>query len=1734
VHLNNNWYRNEVTGKWTPGVDNRNKADFDAYKEDFEKVRFYQKCLSGSTYVGVQSEVYGSNNNASISNVYDIIGYHVPSSYYYDTIPYLGTSSTPDDAELISTTASLSTFLEAILPEYNFTLKNLFTPERLINDQKQNLFYVDVISDGRIDDIYIKFEDLIIDGIRVKGGHRVLIKDQYTVVTIPTATDPDTYFYGDYEVVTTVGTNTKYNILNSQNGIYKYTKNKLVRTDDLDDYQSVSKYSICSKLGTVNREKQFKLKRLKTSLFPLYNAGATWPSGDPGEPMQFIPTSNFVIRNRVDYNNLYELVLNDTIKHATQSFLVTVKSGTSSNFVTYSIPERTITVGEFGSIIVDQEGVSNFINSKYKVTYRSIDETTRYYWICGDEGTILKVSKSDFSIERIQLKFMSYDPKRSSSEMVITKLNSITFFNNLRGAVVGDFNQIWVTSDGGKVWEQIYLTDFDGYNFNTAVFASISKFYVGGDNGVFVEFEYDLGDWYAHKRRISRYDDGLDDEYLLVDDINDINYITTGGNSYVLIGSLNSFYVYDVDGAISLSVTQNHDFWYIDNTTTVDNEFGDISSIIYGTGSSAIFSTFDAVYNVEDIFSGILSSTSSNIMSTTMSIVSTQSGINSLYRYNAEYISTGNFSLWQRTNIGATSSVNVYGDLFDRLKPRMLFMDYDIGAKLYWFDDFGQYRLPDRVQLPVSYLLGSGGNPSSISFNRPIRNIGLTHSETNWITYFKDRQKTFEYYSNLEEPNVVKPSFTFSSSVVDGKTFSYTASSITTDFADIVELMPNAVPPMAEASLTQSSRFRGYGNLVSAPTLVSAYGLYFYDYLGIWYIQNNNISNGVVTVGDVINISSDVFEGNFVVNKVFTSGMTGIGHSANHYFAYFYTDFNESILNNIKNSTSTFTIRNLNKYPVGLSNTQYFIDNFNKHYISKSYDIEELVDTYDYGTFSGSSPTQSFQITGKYSQWSSYYNLQSKVDVETTTTALHTTQMDYRDSFLNFGYSPNYNLLGYLNYLDPVEYTPNKEFLSMPNYLDVPGPDSVQPLADQVYIDTAVDSNKAYFGSNLKYIWEHLFIWTFVDVVMDAVTTERLLIIGKEYDSSTDQYYIEFHDKLNTPATISLVSILGRRTLQQISEDLQYANGIHRPEWHISESHQNTPTITGTWSNFETELKFKVPSDSYTKILLTDSHAVRDITSIIYTDDDYELSAQVTKLNREYEFNVDSISNNGGVFQFTFVEKHNLYNEDSIVVSLIGSQSDYPETLLGYHNIGYVNDYSITLPITYTGPFAIINLSVSHVKRDPFFNFQPIDLFDMGIGDKKVKQSIEVPIENYEVNGYQYDIFNIDMNKYRFRLIDGLDLVTLNSQFQWILEAEISNAVIGLASDGKLNWYRGVWHCGRWFGGNWISGDWLYGDWYDGKWSSKFINDKKLSVEVDDKRTDYYNSNWYGGRWFGGSWENGTWNAGRWYGGTWENGRWFDGTWNNGVWNNGIFKSGIWALGQWNNGIFNTDNGLSHWIDGKFYGGDFENGTWYNGIFDEKNGKESRFGTKSSNSRNSVWRSGKFLNGEFHSYLNKDDEGNTDVSESHKYSKWMTGLFAAGDWYGGLSYNINFKNAVWHGGISEEIDILSGSGESIILDGDFEFNTGDEFYVVDNINGYNQTPDRYVVLSTLYNPTASTTDVTVTPDGFTYSVPVTNLKAVSSFISSTWNSGVWYNGVFKGGVFNGGIWYNGYFEGTWG
>ena len=142
-------------------------------------------------------------------------------------------------------------------------------------------------------------------------------------------------------------------------------------------------------------------------------------------------------------------------------------------------------------------------------------------------------------------------------------------------------------------------------------------------------------------------------------------------------------------------------------------------------------------------------------------------------------------------------------------------------------------------------------------------------------------------------------------------------------------------------------------------------------------------------------------------------------------------------------------------------------------------------------------------------------------------------------------------------------------------------------------------------------------------------------------------------------------------------------------------------------------------------------------------------------------------------------------------------------------------------------------------------------MIDIGV-NKKGNIAIELGVENTILKDGKFGLTNVDFSKYRFRLIDGLNIETLSITYPWMLEAEVSGAVIGLDA-GNLVWYKGTWEGGRWFNGTWISGSWKLGDWYGGTWNSKMIKDKQISIEIDEKSSDvfqwWYLECWYLDKW---------------------------------------------------------------------------------------------------------------------------------------------------------------------------------------------------------------------------------------------------------------------------------------------
>lgn len=1836
------WVYNSDYEKWQPKSDSLLRSDYEWIKEELYSTRFYSKFLSGSTYVPVNDP----------DDIYDILGSWTPKSWFVSSLGSIHSQSSEPImfARPIDSNTSFD-YYTRFNQEYGLTLKNHFTPKRILRDALKNAHRVDVATTGSID-LEAVYATLTIDGVVLRPGHKVLVKDQTTFESLDANFDPDTYFKSNYYVTNPGTTIIEYSYKNSQNGLYTFDGTRLVRDEVLDVYERCVRFSVTVSQGVQNTGKQFHLSRLLSGYFPTTSLS---------EPIEFLEKKNWLMRHRVDYNNLFDINYYDTIRHSSSTFSV---AG-----VTYSIPARQIAVGEFGVILNHQNDISTIVPNKYKVNLRGIATNTRYYWICGDESTLLKVDKIDFSVSRVKIE-------------TLTTLRSVSFYDDLRGVVVGDLNTILMTLDSGQTWKRLRIDDFDAYTYNKAIFAEYNTIYIVGRAGVFIEIEETSSGWMAYKRRITKQLDE-DDENLLVDNINDILYttVTNWPLSYnylpdqtvaskrilMMVTDGGNIVVYDIDSSTVF------DFLYLDFAIG----YGDIVNVARRSGTNDFFFTNnDGLYHFDiGAFSKIgVGNSQSNTVQTsgTASLLYNYyaneiydfdgsglqiAGNNSLFRFGTYSFATG----------GTMSGIDKPDSEFEgRLRSKLLFMDYDMAAKLNFFTDDGQYRLPDKVtfdlseargyevigtasmsnpvSVPVSYVTGQdikstikipnaantkgkvakvnvtvsitcanmskvaialkkANNPNSNkvvsilkygqasatadmvrftftseahtdeiynvaapytdktarmdltpptfvinnSFTTTINSNDLTDltnyangldqvagdwqlivmnyedavrnpitlddwqiefviedsyfrltnkaNETNWWTYVSDTNKTFPYWSSTPPSDVtaVTMSTVFKSYASYSDDFPYllNVSAAKTDTADLLRIAPGITyslidsPSSAKAAaapgkgLTFSSRYhRGTRPAIDlslvTPSVVPT--VYVWGYL---FVLETDL-NWQVQVGDVLRIESSVVDANILVNR--------IEKTATRSYCYAFTEFNDSIVGML--SKTPMTVRNLNAY----LSIEDLVDNFSAHPVGRAYSL-------DY-----SANDRKLTLDSNFNNSTAYYNLAADGIYSGGTQS-----MVYKDSFLKFGYSPTYNILDYLVSINRSTSNPvffaDKEYLAMPVYTDLV---MANPwTASTVYVDSTGwtyskakqdPGNKLYLGPDLRLEWESLFINTFVDVVIyqpvdgNTYTAEKLLVLDK-YTSSNfqgsgiDALVVEFDRRISYKVGVSMdnakIQIRSRRKLWQISQDIQELNNIQRSRSKISQ------TATGaSFSSYTPRLTSRVTTDSYAKILLSDADTVKELSAIFYYDYKNELSMNVTRLDKSYDIPISNTSNYNGYLYLSCSQKHELRMGDGVVLDFNGGT--YSSQFLNQQYNGFqivkqvINDYDFVVNTSYGRPVFIGNDTgtAKYLKRDPFLNYEPVDIIEVG-ADRKGNVAIQLEPDNVRLVGTTFSLFNVDYGRYRFRLVDGLTLDVINDNFPWLLDAEISDAVIGIEDD-EIKWYKGIWESGRWFGGKWLSGTWKYGDWYGGTWYSRRVTQKGLNVLVDENTTDDDQSTWFTGRWYGGTWDGGTWANGRWYDGTWNNGTWNNGIWNDGIWNFGRFIGGVWVLGDWNDGVFNCDSEPAFWLDGNWRGGDFENGIWYNGLFSQDS-SVSRFGIKSYNSRTAVWYGGKWKSGSFHSGA----ETTNDVSQTHKYSIWYSGQWLSGDWYGGIAYNTDFISGVWYGGILEEIQIIgmNSRNNSLILNGIFRFNSGDEFYVIDNNNsgeysryGSNSTPAKYTVLDTVFDEAQRITEVYVATD----------------------------------------------------
>src|SRR5574344_335600 len=1195
------WNYNNDDKKWYQTTDTITNYDFELLENDSERVSFYSRCFSVSVYLPINTT----------ENIYDILQYKKNINWYIDNSTFkYNILDMPTSYNMPITQSNIDYYYNKYITEYGYTLKTLFTPQRLIADSMTNYKYVDVASTEPINlnDISI---GSIIDNVALIEGQRVLIKDNTNNVTILSDVDPNDYFNCDYELYKDNGGSKTYTYYTDENRIYVFTNGKLIRDVDLDDYKRCIRYSVYIKIGETNIGKQYHLCRLKDGSFP--------KNGDK-QSIKFADGHNWIIRNKVDYNNLYEINYYDILEHDNSKYCI--------DNITYSIPHRILTVGEFGIILVTQEKISitsdikeytsNIIYNKYKVDLKSITENKYYYWICGADSTLLRVQKHDFAIKKIKIEnIATYLPHPIKST-----LKSISFYDNKNGVVVGELNTIFYTDDGGYNWKRIEFKEFNDFNYNKVIFYDDTTIYICGDNGIMIRLTKSNNIWYAFKKKISQ-NEYSDSEFKLMENINDMiiididNYsfikhtlnddytdntttkITLNGKYMLLVCDKNKLIIYDFLTDISTintstSAIDNLFFLNINNT-----DYNDIKTVSF-KNNIIYFNGYDDVTDTDNVYKISLTNFNycgkydniekeiqyTNTLFSTINAISIYDEyVNKIYGYGNNIYLCGNDSLLKKSNYD-NNFTNV-SDIDSKLSSKMLILDYDIANKVNFFDDTHTYRMP------ISATISTSNKLSDISFS----NID---DEYNWINYYVDSLKTFRYgvayddnHKPMDDSSCVYMSCKFIKSNTSNK-ITYTNTSISDNNIEINELLPynshyhtNITKSINTSLSTDKSIFIKDGMILFKTTQT------------------------LFNVGDVILFDSDIVKCKMIINR------------KENVYAYAQCTFNDSIINSLKKSTNNFTLTDLNYY----NTISDLINNFNNHYLSNCYIL-----SYDNNILT---------ISTKFNNKTAYYNLQTLITYNNN----QKIKMLYKESFMKFGYSPKYNILDYLKSISDV-FTDDKEFLVMPKYKNIPLSKSAKNNkttisydydgmivngyndSDVLTNDNIVCSNILYFGSELKKEWESIFINTFIDIIItdgSIYTSNDMLVVDKYYNADDDIYVIEFNKALNYKkrSVGNTIDILSHNTLKQISDDLNEFNNIQPNKNKITNltwvgasiSTTITKDATSTITSFGSVLKNMIPTDSYAKILLSDGDILEKLSTIIYIDYKNELSMNVINID---------------------------------------------------------------------------------------------------------------------------------------------------------------------------------------------------------------------------------------------------------------------------------------------------------------------------------------------------------------------------------------------------------------------------------------------------------------------------------------------------------------------------------------
>jgi len=289
--------------------------------------------------------------------------------------------------------------------------------------------------------------------------------------------------------------------------------------------------------------------------------------------------------------------------------------------------------------------------------------------------------------------------------------------------------------------------------------------------------------------------------------------------------------------------------------------------------------------------------------------------------------------------------------------PKLLFLNYDIASKLYFFDfNTKEYQLPNEVKFQDVNKIDMSSLPGEVS----------------WLDFSKDVNKKFRYNSAKTNQNKVKYSSIFRKKPKES--FSVNLNQISTNNLSEINGQTKGILPHLNDNIS----------VIGIPNQQNNTEFFFYEEFMV-FVKPTDFE---VEIGDILEIKNSVVNETCLVIDKLSDGNTNL--------VYTRPNFSGKIVNVLLSLNKPTKITNLNLF----TNVSSLEKNFNSHPIKDGYELKI---------------EESFVVVKpKLTEKSLYYNLQFQLTKEDSLLDKEVFESNYKQNFLNFKYTPYYSLLNYL------------------------------------------------------------------------------------------------------------------------------------------------------------------------------------------------------------------------------------------------------------------------------------------------------------------------------------------------------------------------------------------------------------------------------------------------------------------------------------------------------------------------------------------------------------------------------------------------------------------------------------------------------------------------------------------------------------------------------------------------